>query len=57
MDTLCLGFYTLVIVLGKQTLAGLSNPRKALKMVFGVRSIRVFSKFYWIPIMNHYRGS
>ena len=43
--------YTLVIVLGalKQALAGFSNPRKALKMVFGVRSIRVFSKFLLDP--------
>ena len=48
MDTLCLGF---LIVLGasKQALAGFSNPRKALQMVFGVRSIRVFSKFLLDP--------
>ena len=50
-------FYTLVIVLGasKQALAGFSNPRKALKIVFGVRSIRVFSKFsldpYYEPLL------
>ena len=28
--------------------------RKALKMVFGVCSIRVFSKFHWIPILATY---
>ena len=48
MDTLCLG---LVIVLGalKEALATFSDPREALKMVFGVRSIRVFSKFLLDP--------
>ena len=48
MDTLCLGFYTLVIVLGvsKEVQAAFCKPREALKMVFGVRSIRVFLQFF-----------
>ena len=33
----------------KQALAAFSNPRVALKMVFGVRSIRVFSNFLLDP--------
>ena len=51
MDTLCLGFLYLVTVLGgsKQALTGFSNPRKALKIVFGVCCIRVFSKFLLDP--------
>ena len=51
MDTLCLGFYILVIVFraSKEALAAFSNPKEALKMVFGVRSIRVFSKFSLDP--------
>ena len=64
MDTLCLGFLYFVIVLGasKQALTAFSNPRKALKMVFGVRSIKVLSKFLldpyykplpWFMIQNH----
>ena len=42
---------TLVIVLGalQEALAAFSNPMEALKMVFGVRSIRVFSKFSLDP--------
>ena len=39
---MCLGFYTLVIVVlgtSKQALAAFSDPRGALKMVFGVCSI------------------
>ena len=45
---LCLCFYTLVMVLGasKQALAAFSNPREALKMVFGMHSIRVFLNFF-----------
>ena len=44
-------FDTLVVVLGpsKKALATFSNPREALKMVFGVHSIRVFSKFLLDP--------
>ena len=40
-----------ILVLGasKQALAAFSNPREALKMVFDVRSIRVFSKFWLDP--------
>ena len=51
MDTLCLCFYTLVLVLGalQEALAAFSNPMEALKMVFGVHSIRVFSKFLLDP--------
>ena len=41
----------MVIVLGalQEALAAFSNPMEALKMVFGVRSIRVFSKFSLDP--------
>ena len=40
--------YTLVIasVTSKEALATFSKPREAFKMVFGVRSIRVFSQFF-----------
>ena len=46
----------MVIVLGalQEALAAFSNQMKVLKMVFGVRSIRVFSKFlldsYYEPL-------
>ena len=45
MDTLYLGFLYFGIVLGasKEVLAAFCKPREALNMVFGVRSIRVFS--------------
>ena len=33
----------------QEALAAFSNPMEALKMVFGVRSIRVFSKFLLDP--------
>ena len=55
MDTLCLGFYTLVIVLGasKEALAAFSNA--SFKDDFGVHSIRVFSNFlldpYYEPLL------
>ena len=51
MDTLCLGFLYFGNSLRsiKTGLGWFSNPRKALKMVFGVRSIRVFSKFLLDP--------
>ena len=42
MDIPCPGF--LYSAASKQALAAFSNPREALKMVFGMHSIRVFSK-------------
>ena len=41
-------FYTLIIVLGasKKVLVAFCKPREALKMVFGVPSIRVFSQAF-----------
>ena len=36
---------------------GLLNNKNMDTNGFGVHSIRVFSNFYWILIMNHYRGS
>ena len=44
--------YTLVIVLGvliKRELGHFYKPKEAVKMVFGVRSIRVFSQFLLDP--------
>ena len=60
-DTLRLCFYTLVIVLGASKRGSgyffLTKGSSKINMVFGVRSIRVFHNFRWMPIMNHYRGS
>ena len=43
MDTLCLGFHTLAIVLGALK-EDLGKPKEALRMVFGICYIRVFSQ-------------
>ena len=49
--------YTSVIVLGvlKEDLGSFFKPKEALKMIFGVRSIRVFSQFlldpYYEPLL------
>ena len=51
MDTLCLGFLYFGNSLRniKTSLGWFLNPKKALKMVFVVRSISVFSKFSLDP--------
>ena len=54
MSRLFILYIVIVLQTSKQALAAFSNPRE---MVFGVHSIRVFSNFCWIPIMNHHRGS
>ena len=49
-----INFYTLVIVSGASKQA-FSNPEEALMMVFGMRSIGMFSKFlfdlYYEPLL------
>ena len=42
-------WYIIVLGASKQALTAFSNAREALKMVFGLRSIRVFSKFSLDP--------
>ena len=57
MSRLFILWYIIVLGASKEALAAFSSPREALKMVFGLRSIRCFQNFCWIPTMNHYRGS
>ena len=51
MDSLCLGFYTLAIVLGalKEDLGEFFQTKDVLNMVYGMCSIRVFLQFLLYP--------
>ena len=40
----------MVLGVWKEDLGGFSTPKEALKMVFGMRSIRVFSQFFVGPL-------